>query len=103
MGDQHLPYVLPQIVYWAIGMTFHLVEIKGWFLSYKLHTPAEFLKRNRATRIQVVRTALTQQLFMCIFGYLMSEAGQFTHTDEYGVALWAPSSPKSTSHSAYSA
>jgi sphinganine C4-monooxygenase len=89
IGDQHLPYVLPQIVYWLIGISFHYMEVNGLCSSYKLHTPAEFLKRNRVTRTQVVRTALTQQFFMCVFGYLMSEKAELTHTHAYGVAVWA--------------
>ncbi|KAF1960675.1 hypothetical protein CC80DRAFT_544079 [Byssothecium circinans] len=89
IGDQHLPYVVPAIVYWAVSCSFHLIDAQGWLASYKVHTPAEFLTRNRVTRSEVIMTVLTQQFFMAVCGYLMSDPVETVCSHEYGVAVWA--------------
>ena len=108
LADHHLPYIIPALVYWIIGayvssiratfcyqthrllgLSFHYVETKGLLSVYKLHTPAEFLKKNRATRREVVKFALIQQAGQIILGYLMADNTEVFYSDSYSIAVWA--------------
>ena len=70
------------------GLTFHYVDTRGFLSKYKLHTPAEDLTKNRATRRDVIKFALIQQAAQCLLGYLTTVSEPFVPHD-YGVALWA--------------
>lgn len=108
LADHHLPYIVPALVYWIIGvyassiratccckthwfvgLTFHYIEKTDFLSAYKLHTPAEFLKKNRATRRDVVKFALIQQAGQILLGYWMADASEVFHSDHYSVAAWA--------------
>ena len=89
IADHHLAYLLPIIIYWIIGLTFHVFDTYGWFSSYKTHTPAEFLKRNHATLSNVLKYAIIQQIAQCIFGYMLSGGPELVHSHEYNIAQWA--------------
>ncbi|SLM38731.1 sphinganine hydroxylase [Lasallia pustulata] len=89
LADHHLPYIVPALVYWIIGLTFHYIEKTDFLSAYKLHTPAEFLKKNRATRRDVIKFALIQQAGQILLGYWMAEASEVFHSDHYSVAAWA--------------
>ena len=88
IADYHLAYLLPVIIYWAIGLTFHVFDTYGWFSKYKTHTPAELLKRNHATLYNVLKYAIIQQVAQCIFGYILSGGPELVHSHEYNIALW---------------
>ena len=88
VADQHLPYLLPIITYWVLGLTFHSFDVYGLFSKYKTHTPAEFLKRNHATRCQVLKFALIQQVAQALAGYLLSGGHDIVHTHEYNLVMW---------------
>jgi len=107
LADHHLPYIVPAIVYWVIseqifnplqdsptkkssiaGFIFHYIDTRGLLSSYKLHTPAEDLTKNRATKKDVIKFALFQQACQCTLGYLTSGAEQYV-PHEYGIAAWA--------------
>ena len=70
------------------GITFHYIDARGFLSKYKLHTPAEDLTKNRATRRDVIKFALIQQAAQCLLGYLTAAREPFVPHD-YGVALWA--------------
>ena len=88
IADYHLAYILPIVIYWAIGLTFHLFDTYGWFSKYKTHTPAEFLRRNHATLYNVLKYAIIQQIAQCIFGYVLSGGPEFVHSHEYYISEW---------------
>ena len=70
------------------GLSFHYIDTRGYLSKYKLHTPAEDLTKNRATKKDVIKFALLQQAAQCTLGYLT--AGEDPHiSDDYGIALWA--------------
>lgn len=56
-------------------------------MKYKLHTPAEDLTKNRATRKDVVKFALFQQACQCILGYLTA-GPDHSVPHEYAIAVW---------------
>ena len=88
IADYHLAYLLPIIIYWAIGLTFHFFDTYGWFSQYKTHTPEEFLRRNHATLYNVLKYAIIQQIAQCIFGYVLSGGPDLVHSHEYNIAGW---------------
>ncbi len=62
-----------------------------YFPQYRLHTPAEVLKRNRVTRWEVIRDVLIQQAVQTVVGILLgiTEPEDMFGKENYSVALWA--------------
>ena len=75
--------------HWLAGLTFHYIDTRELLSAYKLHTPAEYLKKNRASRRDVVKFALIQQAAHCIIGYYMADDTELFYADSYGIATWA--------------
>jgi sphinganine C4-monooxygenase len=73
ISDQHLSLTLPIIAYWAYSGVFHFLDMQTWpFLDkYRIHPAEEILKRNKATRLEVVRDVLIQQLGQVIVQVLV--------------------------------
>ncbi|KKY17922.1 putative sphinganine hydroxylase [Phaeomoniella chlamydospora] len=74
-----------------MSLFFHYVDEYDIWPQYRLHTPAELLQRNHATRYDVLKDVLLQQGVQTIFGLAM---GYFDGPDMYGkedydVAVWA--------------
>ncbi|KAL8876389.1 MAG: hypothetical protein Q9198_005408 [Flavoplaca austrocitrina] len=89
LADHHLPYLVPAIFYWLISFVFHYIDTRGLFTKYKLHTSAEDLTKNRASRKDVIKFALIQQAAQCTLGYLMADDSEQFVSPEYAIALWA--------------
>lgn len=72
-------------------MLFHWIDMNDYFPQYRLHTPAEVLKRNHVSRWEVVRDVNIQQIIQTIVGLLiaMTEPDEFIGKDDYNVAVWA--------------
>ena len=72
-------------------MFFHWIDVKDYFAQYRLHTPAEVLKRNHVSRWEVVRDVLIQQVIQTVVGTLlgMTEPDDFFGKESYDVAIWA--------------
>lgn len=89
--DAYLSIILLIVVYWAWSMLFHIVDIYDLFPQYRLHTPAEVLKRNHVSRWEVVKDVLIQQAIQAAFGVMLAliEPESTTGKAEYDVAVWA--------------
>ncbi|KAF3398123.1 Sphingolipid C4-hydroxylase sur2 [Penicillium rolfsii] len=89
--DNVLSLILPIIAYWGLSMVYHFIDVNGYFEKYRLHTPAEVLKRNKVTRWEVVRDVILQQVIQTIVGYVMTyfDAVEMVGREEYDVAVWA--------------
>ena len=89
--DKLLTLLLPLAAYWSLSMFFHWIDTKDYFPKYRLHTPAEVLKRNRVSRWEVVRDVLIQQVVQTAVGWLlgMTEPDDFFGKEKYDVAVWA--------------
>ncbi|KAJ5490749.1 Sphingolipid C4-hydroxylase sur2 [Penicillium diatomitis] len=89
--DNVLALILPIIAYWGLSMVYHFIDVNGYFEQYRLHTPAEVLKRNKVTRWEVVRDVVLQQIIQTIAGYAMSyfDAVEVVGREDYDVAVWA--------------
>ena len=72
-----------------IGLVFHYIDTHRLLAKYKLHTPAEDLRKNRATRQDVIKFALLQQAAQCALGYWMADDQELHIPDDYMVASWA--------------
>lgn len=89
--DTLLALVLPIIAYWGVSLIFHLFDELDLFPQYRLHTPAEVLKRNHVSRWEVLRDVIIQQLVQTVFGLVitMFDPEAQVGKEEYDVAVWA--------------
>ncbi|KAL4943556.1 hypothetical protein BDV06DRAFT_189596 [Aspergillus oleicola] len=89
--DNILALILPVVAYWAVSMLFHAIDVYDLFPQYRLHTPAEVLTRNRASRWDVVRDVVLQQVVQTIAGLIMAlfDEQEYMGREEYDVAIWA--------------
>lgn len=89
--DKLLTLLLPIAAYWILSMIFHYIDTKDLFSQYRLHTPAEVLKRNHVSRWEVVRDVVVQQIIQTVVGTLlgMTEPDDFYGKEDYEVAVWA--------------
>ncbi|OJD11604.1 hypothetical protein AJ78_07660 [Emergomyces pasteurianus Ep9510] len=89
--DSALGQISTIIAYWVVSLIFHWIDVNDYFPQYRLHTPAEILKRNRVTRREVVRDVVVQQAIQLACGVLLGylDKPQYTGKDDYNVALWA--------------
>ncbi|KAG8528965.1 uncharacterized protein KY384_006654 [Bacidia gigantensis] len=91
ISDKTLTVVSPIIAYWLLSGFFHWIDTKDFFPQYRLHTPAEILKRNRASRWEVFRDVIIQQVVQMLTGMLLNltEPDDFIGKDQYDIAVWA--------------
>ncbi|KAI9673771.1 MAG: hypothetical protein M1829_004008 [Trizodia sp. TS-e1964] len=89
--DKFLTLLLPIAAYWILSLFFHLIDINDYWSRYRLHTPAEILKRNRVSRWNVVKDVILQQVLQTAFGIVlgMMEPDEFQGKDDYNVTVWA--------------
>lgn len=89
--DNILALILPIIAYWGVSMIFHVFDVYDFYPEYRLHTPAELLKRNHVSRANVVRDVLLQQVIQTIAGLVLAyfDAPEYTGREAYDVAVWA--------------
>ncbi|KAL6720551.1 Sphingolipid C4-hydroxylase sur2 [Lecanora helva] len=89
--DKLLTLLLPIAAYWSLSLFFHWIDAKDYFPQYRLHTPAEVLKRNRVSRWEVVRDVVIQQIIQTAVGWVlgMTEPDDFYGKEAYDVAVWA--------------
>jgi sphinganine C4-monooxygenase len=89
--DIVLSLIMPVFAYWAVSAFFHIIDVYDLLPQYRLHTPAEIAARNRASRWDVFRDVITQQLTEMVTGYALSyfDPPQLTGMEDYEVAVWA--------------
>lgn len=89
--DNILALILPIVAYWGLSMVYHFLDIYDLFPQYRLHTPAELIKRNHVTRWEVVRDVLLQQVVQTLAGVAVGyfDEVECTGKEEYDVAVWA--------------
>jgi sphinganine C4-monooxygenase len=91
LPDYLLQLLAPVIAYWVVSLFFHVLDVYDLCSKYRLHTPAEVLKRNHVSRYEVVRDVVLQQIIQTIFGVAMAyfDPVEMTGKDDYDVAVWA--------------
>lgn len=66
--DTWLLLALPIITYWSLSLFFHYLDTHDLLNQYRLHTPAEVLKRNHVSRAEVIREVVMQHVIQTIVG-----------------------------------
>jgi len=91
VSDTLLQLLLPVIAYWGESLAFHAFDTYELFSQYRLHTPAEVLKRNHVTRYEVIKAVVIQQILQTATGLMIAAMDpiEMTGKQAYDVALWA--------------
>ncbi len=91
ISDQLLALILPIAAYWTVSIGFHILDVYDFGSQYRLHTPAEVLKRNHVTRYEVIRDVVLQQIIQTVFGLAigMLDPVEMTGKQSYDIAMWA--------------
>lgn len=91
ISDFWLSLVVPVVVYWILSMLFHTIDVFDLFPQYRLHTPEEITKRNHASRFEVARDVILQQIIQVATGAVLAltEPPEMTGKTDYDIAVWA--------------
>lgn len=91
LSDKYTMLILPVMAYWTFSLAFHFCDEYGFLSKYKLHTPAEFLKRNRVSVRDVVKDVMIQHVMQTVLGGLTAlyEPDELTGCDDQSIAAWA--------------
>lgn len=91
ISDINLSVISPVIGYWMLALFFHYIDINDIWPQYRLHTPAEISKRNHATRYDVARSVILQQVVQVIVGAMVGllEEQETVGKEGYDIAVWA--------------
>jgi sphinganine C4-monooxygenase len=91
VSDAFITAALPVIGYWVVSLMFHAIDVYDLFPQYRLHTPAEVLKRNHVSRYEVLRDVIFQQIIQVIFslGLAVFDESPTTGKADYDVAWYA--------------
>jgi len=91
VSDAFIQAALPVVGYWAVSLIFHAIDVYDLFPQYRLHTPAEVLKRNHVSRYEVLRDVVLQQIIQIIasFGLSVFDDAPTTGRADYDVAWYA--------------
>lgn len=71
-SDAFIQAALPVVGYWVVSLIFHVIDVYDLFPQYRLHTPAEVLKRNHVSRYEVLRDVILQQIIQIIASFSLS-------------------------------
>ncbi|RYP06782.1 hypothetical protein DL764_002942 [Monosporascus ibericus] len=91
LSDSFLSIFAPIIAYWVVSVFFHIVDVYDVWPQYRLHTPAEIAQRNRATRYEVFRDVIFQQVIQAGMSFFLGvlDPPQVIGKEDYDVAVWA--------------
>ncbi|CAK7197453.1 Sphingolipid C4-hydroxylase sur2 [Sporothrix eucalyptigena] len=91
VSDFVLSLVLPHLSYWVVSGIFHIIDTLDLFPAYRLHTPEEISARNHASRMEVARDVVIEQVIQMMTTAFLSytEPMQMTGMEDYDVAVWA--------------
>lgn len=91
ISDFWLALIAPHLAYWIVSAVFHVIDIYDLFPQYRLHTPAEISQRNLASRWEVARDVILEQILQVGMSLTLSltEPVQQTGMEDHDVAVWA--------------
>lgn len=91
VSDFVLSLVLPHLSYWIVSGIFHVIDTLDLFPTYRLHTPEEISARNHASRTEVARDVVIEQIIQMFTTAFLSytEPMQMTGMEDYDIAVWA--------------
>lgn len=91
ISDFWLSIIAPHIAYWVVSLFFHILDVYDLLPQYRLHTPEEISQRNLASRYEVARDVILEQIIQVGMSTVLSltEPRQMTGMESYDVAVWA--------------
>lgn len=91
INDFYLSLLAPIAAYWIVSLFFHFIDVYDFLPQYRLHTPAEILKRNHVSRYEVARDVIVQQVIQTVVGAILglTEPQEMAGKEDYDVAVWA--------------
>lgn len=91
ISDFYISLLTPVVTYWILSMFFHYIDVNDIWSQYRLHTPAEILKRNHVSRYEVARDVIIQQIIQTVVGAALglTEPEEVMGREDYDVAVWA--------------
>ncbi|KFY07895.1 hypothetical protein V492_06716 [Pseudogymnoascus sp. VKM F-4246] len=91
ISDFYLSLLAPFAAYWVLSIFFHYIDVMDIWPQYRLHTPAEILKRNHVSRYEVARDVIIQQVIQTAVGAILglTEPEEMAGKEEYDIAMWA--------------
>jgi sphinganine C4-monooxygenase len=89
--DVYLSSLILIAVYWIFSLFFHYIDVNDIWSQYRLHTPAEILKRNHVSRYEVARDVIIQQIIQTVVATVLGlmEPEEVVGREEYDIAVWA--------------
>ena len=78
ISDNVLAILLPTIVYAFAGGFFHLLDVYNCFSQYRIHPTEDELKRNRATKWQVLQSVIRYHFMQISIGLLLNTGNKPT-------------------------
>jgi sphinganine C4-monooxygenase len=74
-----------------VSLLFHAIDVWDVWPQYRLHTPAEILKRNHVSRYEVARDVIIQQIIQAAMGVVLglTEPEEVIGKEDYDIARWA--------------
>ncbi|KIV99709.1 uncharacterized protein PV09_08640 [Verruconis gallopava] len=90
-SDLTLSLAAPIVTYWVLSIFFHIIDVYDVWPQYRLHTPQELLMRNHASRWDVFRDVIIQQIIETLAGIALSyfDPEPMYGREEYDIAVWA--------------
>ncbi|KAJ9664047.1 Sphingolipid C4-hydroxylase sur2 [Neophaeococcomyces mojaviensis] len=91
VSDVLLQLISPIIAYWVFSLFYHILDTYDICAKYRLHTPAEVLKRNHVSRYEVFRDVILQQIIQTIAGLAIAalDPPEMAGKEAYDIAVWA--------------
>lgn len=91
VSDFYLSLILPIAAYWIVSLFFHAIDTLDIWPQYRLHTPAEILKRNHVTRYEVARDVILQQIIQTVVGAILglTEPEEMVGKTDFDILSWA--------------
>jgi sphinganine C4-monooxygenase len=83
--------IIPIVIYWILSGFFHVIDSWDLLPAYRLHTPEEITRRNHASRWDVLRDVIFQQLIQIAFATVLGINDPIATEghESYDVAVWA--------------
>ncbi|OBA27042.1 sphinganine c-4-hydroxylase [Hanseniaspora valbyensis NRRL Y-1626] len=70
LPDGILALISPVVAYWAFSLFFHIIDTFKLAEYYRIHPSEEVVKRNRASRLQVLVEVIFQHIIQSVVGYV---------------------------------
>jgi sphinganine C4-monooxygenase len=90
-SDLTLALASPIVTYWIMSIFFHIIDTFDVWPQFRLHTPQELLMRNHATRWDVFRDVIIQQIIETVAGLAAAyfDPEPMIGKEDYDIAVWA--------------